>query len=130
MRQLRVPYVGSFFVATMLRSLSMALFDYSTIRQAQVARGISLKKKNFLQVIADLAFMAVPLTATMLRRSSEVGDAALIRGFSMQSKNPTEFHEIRPFVASDWAVMAVCTVLLAGVFAFDVNITELLGVGL
>ena len=39
MRQCRVPYVASFFTATMLRSLSMALFDYSTIRQAQIARG-------------------------------------------------------------------------------------------
>ena len=46
-------------------------------------------------MIADVAYMAVPLTATMLRRSSEVGDAALIRGFTMQSKDPTEFHEVR-----------------------------------
>ena len=60
MRQFRVPYVASFFTSTMLRSLNMALFDYSTIRQAQLARGISLKKKNIFRKIADLAYMAVP----------------------------------------------------------------------
>jgi energy-coupling factor transporter transmembrane protein EcfT len=130
MRQIRVPYVGAFFASTMLRSLSMALFDYSTIRQAQVARGISLKKKNILRVIADLAYIAVPLTATMLRRSNEVGDAALIRGFAMQSKNPTEFHEIRPFALADWFVVALCLVLLVVVLAFSVNFTEILGAAL
>ena len=129
MRQCRVPYVASFFVATMLRSLSMALFDYSTIRQAQIARGTSLKKKNVFRMIADLAYMAVPLTATMLRRSSEVGDAALIRGFTMQSQDPTEFHEVRRFRAADWIVMALCVALAVVVFVFDINFTEfLLGV--
>lgn len=126
MRQFRVPYVASFFTATMLRSLSMALFDYSTIRQAQIARGTSLKKKNVFRMIADLAYMAVPLTATMLRRSSEVGDAALIRGFTMQSKDPTEFHEVRPFRAADWIVMALCVALAIVVLVFDVSFTELL----
>jgi energy-coupling factor transporter transmembrane protein EcfT len=130
MMQMRVNYVASFFVATMLRSLNMALNDYSTIRQAQIARGISLKKRNFFRIIADLAYMAVPLTATMLRRSSEVGDAALIRGFSMQSRNPTEFHEVRPFTVMDWAVIALCAALVVAVVVFRVNITTLLGVTL
>ncbi len=130
MMQLRVPYVVSFFVSTMLRSLSMALTDYSTIRQAQIARGISLKKKNMLQVIADLAYMAVPLIATMLRRSSEVGDAVLIRGFSMQTKNPTEFHEIRPFTLVDWIVLGVCALFIISVFAWGLNITQMMGMTL
>ena len=130
MRQFRAPYVAAFFASTMLRSLSMALFDYTTIRQAQVARGIALKKKNVLRVVADLAYVAVPLTATMLRRSGEVGDAALIRGFQMKSKNPTEFHEIRPFATADWIVVGLCTLLLVAVVALNVNFSRLLGVTL
>lgn len=126
MRQFRVPYVASFFTATMLRSLSMAIFDYSTIRQAQVARGISLKKKNIFRMIADVAAMAVPLTATMLRRSTEVGDAALIRGFAMNSKDPTEFHETRPFRVADWIVLVLCTGLAIAVLVFGINLTSLL----
>lgn len=108
----------------------MALFDYSTIRQAQVARGISLKKKNLLRIIGDLAYIAVPLTATMLHRSAEVGDAALTRGFSLQLNNPTEFHEIRPFTAADWIVVGLCVALLVAVLAFHVNFTKLVGVTL
>lgn len=130
MMQLRIPYVANFFVATMLRSLSMALTDYSTIRQAQIARGISLKKRNMLQVIADLAYMAVPLTATMLRRSSEVGDAVLIRGFSMQTRNPTEFHEIRPFTLADWIVLGLCALFVIAVFVLGLNITQMVEVTL
>jgi energy-coupling factor transporter transmembrane protein EcfT len=127
MMQARVPYVASFFISTMLRSLSMALSDYSTIRQAQIARGVGLKKKNFLQIIGDLAYIAVPLTATMLSRAREVGDAIQLRGFTMQTKNPTEFHETRPFIAADWIVLAVCFVFVAGVLGFGLNITRAAG---
>jgi energy-coupling factor transporter transmembrane protein EcfT len=128
MIQMHVNYVASFFVSTMLRSLSLALSDYSTIRQAQIARGISLKKKNIFRIIADLAYMAVPLTATMLRRSSEVGDAVLIRGFTMKTRSPTEFHEVRRFTMVDFAVLAVCALFVVLVLVFDVNFTQMIGV--
>ena len=128
MRQLGVPYLASFFVATMLRSLSMALADYSTIRQAQIARGATLRKKSLIGVLSDLAHMAVPLTATMLRRSGEVGEAALIRGLTMQTSNPTEFHEIQPFGAADGIVLALCAALTIAVYALKLNLTRLLRV--
>ncbi|MGQ9599697.1 MAG: energy-coupling factor transporter transmembrane component T family protein [Anaerolineae bacterium] len=127
MRQFRVPYVASFFVVTMLRSLSMALLDYRTIRQAQFARGIGFRRKNVLQTVADLASMAVPLIAMMMRRSSEVGDAALIRGFSIHGPEPAEFHEIRPLTRVDWLVIGGCAVLLVGVVVFRVNLTRWVG---
>jgi len=130
MMQMRIPYVASFFVSTMLRSLSMALSDYGTIRQAQVARGVTLKKKNMLQVIADLAYMAVPLTATMLRRSREVGDAVLLRGFSMQTQKPTEFHEVRPFALADWVVLGVAVLFIVAVAILKVNVTHMVGIRL
>jgi len=128
MRQLRIPYVAIFFLSTMLRSLSMALTDYTTIRQAQIARGVSLRKKNFLQLIADLAYLAVPLTATMLRRSSEVGDAVLLRGFSMQTRNPTEFHEVHSFGWVDGVVLGVCALFVILVLVFQLNFTQQAGV--
>jgi energy-coupling factor transporter transmembrane protein EcfT len=128
MRQLRVPHRVSFFVSTMLRSLSMALTDYSTIRQAQVARGISLKKKNILHVLADLAAMSVPLTATMLRRANEVGDAALARGFSLGAKSPAEFREIRRFAPADWIAIGVCILLGFLIIVCRLSLTRLFGV--
>jgi energy-coupling factor transporter transmembrane protein EcfT len=127
MMQGRVPYVASFFISTMLRSLSMALSDYATIRQAQIARGVGLKKKNFLQIIGDLAYIAVPLTATMLSRSREVGDAIQLRGFTMKTTNPTEFHETRPFITADWIVLGVCLIFVVAVLGFGLNITRMAG---
>lgn len=127
MRQLRIPYVAIFFLSTMLRSLSLALADYTTIRQAQVARGVSLRRKNILQVIADLAYMAVPLTATMIRRSSEVGDAVLIRGFSMQTRNPTEFHEVQPLTWLDGVALGLCALFAILVFGFRLHFTRWVG---
>lgn len=128
MRQARIPYVAAFFVSTMLRSLSMALVDYGTIRQAQIARGVALKRKNLFQVIADMAYMAVPLTASILRRSSEVGDAIMIRGFTMKTRNPTEFHEVRPFTLADGVVVAICILLLVATFGFHLNLTRWIGI--
>jgi energy-coupling factor transporter transmembrane protein EcfT len=128
MRQFGVPYVASFFMTTMLRSLNMALVDYSTIRQAQIARGAMLRKRNPFGMLSDLAHMAVPLTATMLHRSSEVGDAALIRGLTMDTRQPTEFHEIQPFSATDWIVLAGCALWLVASHALQFNLTQLLGV--
>lgn len=128
--QLRVPYVAVFFVSTMLRSLSMAFEDYRTIRQAQVARGVALTKRNLFQTIADMAYMAVPLTATMLRRSNEIGDAALLRGFTMGTGAVTEFHEVRRFGAADWAVLGVCAVFVIAVFVLQLNFTQIIGLSI
>jgi energy-coupling factor transporter transmembrane protein EcfT len=128
MRQFGVPYTASFFVSTMLRSLSMALEDHRTIRQAQIARGAALRRKGPINKLSELAQMAVPLTATMLRRSREIGDAALIRGLTMQTSDPTEFHQVQRFAVADWIVLTVCALLLIASFAFRFNLTRLLGV--
>jgi energy-coupling factor transporter transmembrane protein EcfT len=130
MRQFRFPYVVNFFVSTMLRSLSLALHDYETIKQAQVARGITLKKRNLFQILVDYARMAVPVVATMLRRSSEVGDAVMVRGFSLKSDNPTEFHEAKSFHLMDFVLLGVTLLVTVAVFVFDINITRMLGVTL
>lgn len=130
MRQFRFPYVVNFFISTMLRSLSLALHDYETIKQAQVARGITLKKRNILQVLVDYARMAVPVVATMLRRSSEVGDAVMVRGFSLKSDNPTEFHEVKSFHLADFVMLGTTVLVTVAVFVFDINLTRILGVTL
>jgi energy-coupling factor transporter transmembrane protein EcfT len=127
MQQFGLPYVASFFVSTMLRSLSMALSDYRTIRQAQIARGAALEKKNPIGVLSDLAWTAIPLTATMLRRASEVGEAALLRGLTTETSHPTEFHEIQPLRRPDWIVLALCTLWAVASFGLKLDLTRLLG---
>jgi energy-coupling factor transporter transmembrane protein EcfT len=127
MRQLRVPYVAAFFLSLVLRSLSNAVMDYETIRQAQIARGINLQPRSLPAKIRDMAHMSVPLVATMIRRSIEVGDAVIARGFRLGGAAPAEYHEAQPLHAGDWVVLALQGLLLVAVFYPSANLTHWIG---
>jgi energy-coupling factor transporter transmembrane protein EcfT len=127
MQQLRIPYVAAFFFSLVLRTLSNAVMDYETIRQAQIARGITLQARSLPARIRDMAHMSVPLVATMVRRSTEVSDAVIARGFRLGGMAPTEYHEAQSLHAVDWLVLALQGVLLVGVFYPSANLTHWIG---
>ena len=128
LRQTRIPYAVSFFASVMLRSLSMAVLDYGTIRQAQVARGVDLQDKSIFAKLMDLARISVPLIVTMIRRSTEVADAVMARGMTSLSANPVTFRETRPLNTFDVLVMLLFVALTVVVYGFSFNLTHLLGV--
>ncbi|HUV73405.1 MAG TPA: energy-coupling factor transporter transmembrane component T [Anaerolineae bacterium] len=119
----RMPYVICQFSSLMLRSLNIAMIDFSTVRQAQVARGVNVQKKNIVAKIRDMAYLTVPLIANMMRRSTEIADALTARGYEMDSK-PTIYREVKPFHAVDYVLIIGTTVLVVGVLAAGLNITE------
>jgi energy-coupling factor transporter transmembrane protein EcfT len=119
----RMPYVICQFSSLMLRSLNIAMIDFSTVRQAQVARGVNVQKKNIVAKIRDMAYLTVPLIANMMRRSTEISDALTARGYEMDSK-PTIYREVKPFHAVDYVLIIGTTVLVVGVLAAGLNITE------
>ncbi len=127
MQQLRVPYVVAFFFSLVLRTLSNAVMDYETIRQAQLARGVALRPRSLPGKIRDMAHMSVPLVATMIRRSTEVSDAVIARGFRLGGTAPTEYHEAQPLRAVDWLILALQVLLLVAVFHPDANLTHWVG---
>lgn len=127
MRQARAPYSVSFFTSIMLRSLSMAVLDYGTIRQAQVARGVDLQRKSIFGKILDLARISVPLIVTMIRRSTEVGDAVMARGMTRLSSKPATFRETRPLRAIDVILILFFIALALVVLLLNFNLTQLLG---
>jgi energy-coupling factor transporter transmembrane protein EcfT len=127
MQQAGLPYSVSFFTSIMLRSLSMAVLDYGTIRQAQVARGVDVKRKSILGKILDLARISVPLIVTMIRRSTEVGDAVMARGMTRLSAKPAVFRETRPIRAVDLVLMTLFILLAVAVLGFQFNLSRLLG---
>lgn len=106
LRQLHVPSAVIFFLSTVFRSLDLALADYETISQAQVARAVAARPRSFLRRLRDLASVAVPMVALMLRRSSEIGDALLARGYTL-GKPSNDFYEAMPWRFIDWAIVAV-----------------------
>lgn len=128
LRQLRMPYSVIFFVSVMLRSLSMVVLDYGTIRQAQVARGVDLKDKSIFAKLIDRARISVPLIVTMIRRSTEVADAVMARGMTSLLANPVIFRETRPFDVVDGLVMVLFVALTVIVYGFNFNLTRMLGV--
>jgi energy-coupling factor transporter transmembrane protein EcfT len=121
LRQLRMPYVARFFLSIVFRTLSLSLMDFETIRQAQVARGIGVRKMNIFELLRNIALMSVPLVATMLHRSSEIGDALQARGFSL-GKVGREFLEIRPFRLLDMVVLMILIGLAVLVMFYYVNL--------
>ena len=128
LRQLRMPYSVSFFASVMLRSLNMAVLDYGTIRQAQIARGAGLQHKSMFAKLVDLARISAPLVVTMIRRSTEVADAVMARGLTSLSVSPTSFRELRSIGAIDVLVVLSLVALTVGVYVFNFNLT--LGLGL
>lgn len=128
LRQAHMPYVVSFFASTMLRSLSMAVLDYGTIRQAQVSRGVDLRQKSFFARLLDLARISLPLTVSMIRRSTEVSDAVVARGMTSLAVEPVAFREIRPFSMVDVLIMLLFAGLSVSVYVMHFNLTHTLGI--
>ncbi len=119
----RMPYTICLFSSLGVRSLNIAVMDFSTIRQAQVARGINVRKKNFLAKVKDVAYLSVPLIANMMRRSTEISDALSARGYDMSSK-PAIYREVRPLRAVDWILILATLALVVAVLVAGVNFTE------
>jgi len=111
MRQLHIPRPIIFFLSTVFRALNLALTDYETIYQAQIARAVNARPRNFLRRLRDLASIAVPMVAMMIRRSSEIGDALLARGYTLRQSD-VDFYETSPLHAIDWLLMLACLILL------------------
>ncbi len=126
LRQLRVPQSIVFFLSTVFRSLDLALSDYGTIRQAQLSRAIYARPQSLFRRLSDLASLAVPMIATMIRRSSEIGDALQLRGYTL-GKPSADFYETSPWRFLDWGVVVVSLGLLVLAFAPHDTLTHLLG---
>ena len=124
LRQLRLSFRKSFFVALMFRNLNTILLDYQDIKIAQTARAANVVRKNIFSKIIDLAYVSIPLVATMIRRSTETGVALYARGFEA-SKGMTDFKETKRLSAVDFTVIAVLAAFLIYVVFLGHSITSL-----
>ena len=111
LRQLRVPQVVIFFLSTVFRALNLALTDYETIYQAQIARAVNARPRGFFRKLRDLGSIAVPMVAMMIRRSSEIGDALLARGYTL-GQSMENYYETSPWRTLDWLILVLSLGLL------------------
>lgn len=122
LRQLHLPPVVIFFLSTVFRTLDLSLMDYETIHQAQLARALNARPRSFIKRLRDLGSVAVPLVAVMIRRSSEIGDALISRGYRLNAPS-TNFYETSPWRWPDFLTLLVCAGLLFLTFGPYVNLT-------
>lgn len=126
LRQLHIPPSIIFFLSTVFRSLDLALSDYETIRQAQLSRAINARPRSIFRCLGDLASLAVPMVAMMIRRSSEIGDALLVRGYTLGHPS-ADFYETSPLRLLDWCIAVVSTGMLLLAFVPHSTLTSMLG---
>ena len=124
MRQLGLSFKKAFFIALIFRSLNTLLIDYENIRIAQTARAAGVNRKNVFSKIIDLAYVSIPLVATMIRRSTEMGVALYARGFEA-SKKVTSFKETKRITYMDVTVIAILSVFLIYEVVLGHNINNL-----
>lgn len=123
--QLRIPQPIIFFLSTVSRALNLALVDYETIYQAQIARAINARPRSFWQKTRDMAEIAVPMVAVMIRRSSEIGDALIARGYRLGQRQ-ANFYETSPWRLVDWLILACSLILIFIAFGPYPNLTALI----
>jgi len=111
LRQLKLSFRKSFFIALMFRNLNTILIDYQNIKMAQVARGSNVVRKSVFSKIIDLAYVSIPLVATMIRRSTEMGVALYARGFE-GSKGMTDYKETKKLSYVDYTIIAILAAFL------------------
>ena len=126
LRQLHMPLTLIFFLSTVFRSLNLALVDYETIRQAQLTRAIHARPRTTIRRVQDFGSLAVPMVATMIRRSSEIGDALLLRGYTL-GRPSADFYETSPWHSLDWCIAFLSLVFLFLAFAPHTTLTHVLG---
>lgn len=125
MRQLHLPQPVIFFMSTVFRTLDLALADYETIHQAQLARAINARPRSLVKRLRDLGSIAIPMVAVMIRRASEIGDALLARGYQLGKSN-ADFYETSNFRAVDVTMLVVCLALFYLAIGPRLNVTILL----
>lgn len=86
LRTLRLPFAVSYVAGLSLRSAGMFMEDFSTIREAEQARGLDLEAMSFREKVKLYTMYTVPLFAVALRRADEISNALFARGYSLSGR--------------------------------------------
>ena len=124
LRQLKLSFKKSFFVALMFRNLNAILLDYQDIKMAQTARASGVVRKSIFTKVMDLARLSIPLVAGMIRRSTEMGVALYARGFEA-ARTMTDYKETKPLSFVDFTILAILVAFLIYVVFLGHSITSL-----
>ena len=122
--QLKASFKAAFYTALMFRNLNIILLDYENIKIAQRARGATVFRRNVLSRVMDLARISIPLVASMIKRSTEMGVALYARGFE-NTKRVDGYRETRSFSYMDVLVVAILVAFLVYTVVLGHTMTSL-----
>ncbi|MEM3220053.1 MAG: energy-coupling factor transporter transmembrane component T [Thermoplasmata archaeon] len=122
--QLGITFKKSFFLSLIFRSLNIMAEDLESIRHAQFARGGRSGRKNPFSRAKEFVSLSVPLTALMIKRAVEMGQALEARGFSKSGKLSEPIIKISPG-PMDYSLIIISFLLLY--VSITMNLTQILG---
>jgi len=115
--KLGLPYAWSLTIGLALRYLGTLGDLYTTISEAQQARGWDLSQGRLLKRARAFIPTMVALIVASLRLSDGLALGLAARGFGTSTARRTVLHDIimRP---GDWLALSITTLLYGAVFAF------------
>ena len=113
---LHVPYRYAFTFTTALRFVPVFSQEMNAIMEAQTARGVEYDTKNPIRKLQLMLPLCVPLLVSSVGKTDATALAAEQRGFYLRTRESS--YKRYPMAAADYAVLAICVVLLALGIAF------------
>jgi energy-coupling factor transport system permease protein len=119
--KIKLPFQIVFFISLIFRSLNIMADDLDSIRHAQYARSGKVESFKLLKKIKEFIALSIPLTASMIKRSVEMGAALEARGFS-NAKKLSDSLDQRRFKFSDFIGLVLSTVGIFTVYFFNFSV--------
>jgi energy-coupling factor transport system permease protein len=121
LNKLGVSYKICYSVAITLRYIPDMQRDYTTVSQAQQARGIDMSKQaGLLKRIKNATGILIPLFFSSMEKIDTISNALELRGFGKNKKRT--WYASRDFEQRDYMVIAV--LLVFAVLAFYVTFSD------
>jgi energy-coupling factor transport system permease protein len=113
LEKIGLPYTWSLTIGLAMRYLTTLFALFSTIRQAQQARGWTPEARGFFERARALLPTLVALIIAALRLSDSLAMGLVARGMNLQVKR-THLHDIamRP---ADWGFMLLTAAVMGGI---------------
>ncbi|MCL4504779.1 MAG: energy-coupling factor transporter transmembrane protein EcfT [Chloroflexi bacterium] len=86
LRSLKLPFIASYVVGFSIRAAGMFMEDFSTIREAEQARGLDKSALKLADQVKLYVMYLVPLFSIALRRADEISHALFARGYNFTGK--------------------------------------------
>lgn len=119
--KVKIPFKIVFFISLIFRSLNIMADDLESIKHAQYARSGKVGRFKLLKRIKEFIALSIPLTASMIKRSVEMGAALEARGFS-NAKKLSDSLDQRRFKFYDYLGIVLSIVGILIVYFFNLSV--------